>query len=79
MMMELGGNQYIKIMKLESYSISVEDNSPFKSPTLWGNRADKNETYPLVYFRKPKWVSEESFKEIVKSITVSLPKDIEIK
>lgn len=65
-------------MKLKSYSISIEDNGPVKSPTLWGNHADKNETYPLVYFRKPKWISEESFKEIVKTITVSLSKDLEI-
>ena len=66
-------------MKLKSYSISIEDNRPVKSPTLWGHDSEKNSITPLVYFRKPKCISEESFKKIVEGITLNISKDLEIK
>ena len=34
---------------------------------------------PLVYFQKPKWIDEDVFKEIIKALTISLPKDFKLK
>ena len=50
-------------MKIKKYRI-------LKTKTgvgLYG-RNDKNKLIPLVYFRKPKWIDEQSYLEVVKSI-----------
>ena len=66
-------------MKIESYSISIENNGHVKSPTLWVQRKDKNAIYPLIYFRKPKWVDEDDFKKVLENIKLHLPQDFELK
>lgn len=63
-------------IKIEKYSVSLNQfTGVCKSPALWGHRKDSNGIVPLIYFRKPKWVSDESFREIVKEIRLVMPKD----
>jgi len=48
-----------------------------KSPALWGN-CNKNNSmiFPLIYFRKPKWLDDESFSKIVESMEIVFPENI---
>jgi len=50
-----------------------------KQPSMWGHDIEKKGIYPLIYFQKPKWMDEESFKLIVSSVTLNLPYGTEIK
>jgi len=63
------------VRHLEKYSISTEPLSGVcKSPAFWGHyKEDKSGISPLVYFKKPKWISDESFAEIVKHLSLDLP------
>ena len=63
-------------MKLKKYEISVKPISGIcKSPSMWGYNSERNEICPLIYFRKPKWISQKSFKKIINNIRLDLPKD----
>ena len=67
-------------MKLKTYEINRKPIQGIcKQPSMWGTCADNNGIYPLIYFQKPKWMDEESFKLIVSSITLNLPYGTEIK
>lgn len=66
---------------INSYSISTEPLSGIcKQPALWGDGYGKhgNTSIPLIYFQKPKWIDEESFLQIVKSIQLNLPKGFKV-
>ncbi len=56
---------------LESYSICEPIKGVCKSRAIWGNSGNK--TFPLVYLRKPKHLTEEQFKDIVGYLSLSLP------
>jgi len=67
-------------MKLKTYEINRKPIQGIcKQPSMWGTDADNNGIYPLIYFQKPKWMDEESFKLIVSSVTLNLPYGTEIK
>lgn len=62
---------------LKSYSIGKET----KTPILWGHfdvlDTDTGKVggliSPLVYLRRPKWVSEEDFNKVLDGVTLNLP------
>jgi len=63
--------------EVKDYEISLEPILGFcKRPALWGYCG--NEIVPLVYFQKPKWITEESFLEIVKNIKLELRKNFKV-
>ncbi len=35
-----------------------------------------NTTYPLIYFRKPKWLTDQQFDRIKKSLSIVAPPDV---
>lgn len=41
-----------------------------KSPTMWG--IEDGKMYPLVYFRKPKHISQEDFEELMRKIEITI-------
>ena len=62
-------------MKFDSYSISRNGLEGIcKSPVIWGHR--ESSMMPLVYLRKPKWMTEEDFYKVVDNLTIHLPKDL---
>lgn len=64
--------------KVKSYQIEIKGiDNICKSPSLWMTFETKTGSSfsPVVYFKKPKWISEESFINIVKSIEINLPKN----
>ncbi len=56
---------------IESYSICEPIKGVCKSRAIWGSSG--NMTFPLVYLRKPKHLTEDQFKEIVGQLSLSLP------
>ena len=62
---------------INTYSISTKPLTNIcKQPALWGDSCGKhgNTSVPLIYFQKPKWISEESFLKIIESIHLNLPR-----
>lgn len=41
-----------------------------KSPTLWG--LEDGKMYPLVYFRKPKHISQEDFEAFMSRLEITI-------
>lgn len=67
-------------MKISKFEICIDGiKNICKQPSLWGADEDTHELRPLVYFQKPKWIDEDSFKEIISSIRLHLPKDFRVK
>lgn len=63
--------------KPEEYSICEPVKGICKSHGIWGMTG--NTMYPLIYFRRPKWITDDKcWNQIVKSISLDLPSDIEI-
>lgn len=63
-------------MKFESYTIEPNGiKNICKSPSAWGCCEGTNSYIPIAYFKKPKWMSGGDFKEVVKQITINIPKD----
>jgi hypothetical protein len=66
---------------IKSYSISTAPLSGIcKQPAVWGDVVGEhgNTSVPLVYFQKPKWIDDESFIGVVKSIQLNLPKGFNV-
>lgn len=58
--------------EISSYSVSKKPlNGVCKSPAIWGTSG--NMVMPFVYLRKPKWISDASFEEIIDAISLNLP------
>ena len=55
-----------------SFSKHGEKSLGIKSPILWGIEGGK--MYPLVYFHKPKHVSQEEFNQIIERMSLYLSK-----
>ena len=53
------------------YTIEKPIKGICKQYALWVTEGSK--MYPLVYFQKPKWVSQERWVEIMGSMRISLP------
>jgi len=69
----------MKTIKLKSFTIQTEPLGKFfHGLGIWGNDSSSNTTYPLVYFRKPKWMERDSFNELIKHIGATLPANIEL-
>lgn len=67
-----------KTSKLEKYSKTTHPISGIcKRSALWGHKGSR--IFPLIYFQKPKWISEESFTKIIESIELNLDKNTKIK
>ena len=58
--------------KIRSYSVE-HDGVPnlYKSSAIVGN-FEPNISAPLVYLRKPNWISDEQFKKIVSAIRLDI-------
>lgn len=66
--------------KIYSYFIAMDPiKGQCKQPSLWGYEKEENNILPLIYFQKPKWLDEESFKKIVKSIKLEINEEIIVK
>jgi hypothetical protein len=66
---------------IKNYSICGPIRGICKRPAIWGHMTVDgmpNGMVPLVYFQKPKWLDEETFHEIVKTVTVNLPRGLGI-
>lgn len=64
-------------MKIASYYIGKPITGFCKRRAIWCDNG-KGCHFPLVYFQKPKWLSEETYQTIVDSIMVNLPVDFEV-
>jgi hypothetical protein len=65
-------------MKIQSYTIQTNSMPPMcKSPSAWGRIKNKNEAVPLVFFKKPAWISEKDFQMIISSIQLYIPPEYE--
>ena len=61
-------------MKFDSYTIETKGiKNICKSPSAWGKRKGTNGYFPLVYFLKPKWMSNADFKQIIACIRMDFP------
>lgn len=61
------------MLRLDAYSVSQYPVARVcKSSCIWGHSG--NTSLPLVYLRKPQWLSDESFHEIVSFIKLELPR-----
>lgn len=56
---------------LESYFINRNGLGYTKSPAIWGNYKP-NTIAPLVYLKKPKWVSDDDFDKILDALKLEL-------
>ncbi len=56
---------------IDSYSICEPVTGVCKSYAIWGGSGGT--TFPLIYLRKPKYLPEDQFKEIVGQLSLSLP------
>lgn len=64
-------------MKIDIYYINENGiEGLVKSAGIWG--VDGNKTFPLVYLKKPKHLSEEKFKEIIRTIEIKIKKGFEL-
>ena len=59
--------------KIKSISIDLNKEKIFgiTSAILWGHIKDKNSITPLIYFRKPKHISQEDFEDMISKINVT--------
>lgn len=59
---------------IDGYSIAADGlQGRVKSPIVYGHDHHKNCLFPLVYLGKPKWMKDEDFKKVVKSIQINMP------
>lgn len=66
-------------MKIKSYSITKEGVKGLcKRPALWFRNEEKGFSFPIIYFQKPKYLSDKAFQEVLKHIKLKWPKDKEL-
>lgn len=66
-------------MKLRSYEINKTGiKGVCKLPGIWGHAAHRNMMFPIVYFKKPGWMSDETFTKVLDSICFVWPMDTEL-
>lgn len=63
---------------IRSYDIDMNKTKLFgiKSAIMWGCSKDGSVSFPLLYFKKPKHISNEDYEEVIKFIK-NLPNSIE--
>jgi len=58
-------------MNFKEYSVEIDGIEGIcRSPSFWGDNG--NNLYPLVYFRKPKWMTDKDFKHLVTCLHLAL-------
>lgn len=59
--------------KIRSVEVDKNKNKIFgiKSAIIWAHSNQTNSTYPLLYLRKPKNITDEEYKELIDSINVT--------
>ena len=60
----------------DTYGIDISG-SIRKSVVVWGH--EQATAYPIMYIRKPKWMSQESFDNMIDKVRISLPARMEFK
>ena len=60
-------------MKFKSYTLSGPLQGDFKTYALLGKTSSC--MTPLMYMRKPKWMPENTFKELMKRMMITIPDD----
>ena len=69
-------NEEHTLKNMRAYSISPNGlEGRVKSPIIYGHWG--NTISPLAYIQKPKWVSDEDFARVVKSLCLELEMDNE--
>jgi hypothetical protein len=62
------------MIQLKGYEINLNGiQGVSKSPGIWGHVKGENMTIPLMFLKKPKWMVQEDFNMIVKSIQIYIP------
>ena len=49
-----------------------------KQAALWVHDKDTNTDYPLVYFQKPKWISEVGWCKLLSHLDITLPENFNV-
>ena len=59
--------------KLRSFEVDRNENHIFgiKSAIVWGHSNNTNGSYPILYLRKPKGITDEEYKEIIDAIDIN--------
>lgn len=59
--------------KIKSFEVDKNETKLFgiKPAIIWGNHSKKNEQFPLLYFRKPKNITDEEYSELLNSIEIN--------
>ncbi len=66
-------------MKIDKYSIAKNGLPPYrKSPIIFGHAMGTNQSYPLAYLRKPRWMKDDSWDKILDAIELNITKDLEL-
>lgn len=67
-------------MKLKSYSLCQPSSGICKQWAIWGQDSKKNSVSPLIYLQRPKWIKDDDvWQQIVNSVRLNLPSNLEIK
>jgi hypothetical protein len=67
-------------VKIAKYSIQTKSMKPLcVSPSVWGTVQKTNEMVPLMFFKKPKWMHQDDFIELVKTVQLYIPANFEFK
>jgi hypothetical protein len=58
-------------VNLDSYSVCKPVKGVCKSYAIWGNR--RSMSFPLVYLRRPKHISDRDWRAVVDAVRLELP------
>lgn len=70
------GRSSMKIGTLNPTAFALDNGEKslgIKSPTLWG--IEEGKMYPIVFFRKPKHISQEDFDDFMSRIEITIKAD----
>ena len=66
-------------MKVTHYSVSGPLTGVCKQSAIWVSDGG-NAHWPLIYFQRPKWIEDDAvWNQIVASVEIKLPQNIEVK
>lgn len=64
-------------MKAIKYTLEKPMQGICKQSGIWC-QSETGGINPVMYFQKPKWISQESFDKIISKMTVCIPLDVEL-
>lgn len=62
--------------KIKSFEFDKNETKIFriKSAIVWGHSSRTNGSFPILYIRKPKGITEEEYRELIDSINIQFIK-----